>query len=164
MAKILKIISIAVVVLGLLLTVSDLLDLLPTPKKDFAEKVLNLGENTLPPSTPYYDHFLEDMLYSKEPKLQKIPPNFWQGITIENLYLNTTLFWGEVYMQSEKGRYKICSFKELEEWANNHNRIAWTAWMLTVIVVIVGWIIEWLNRKGRKKFKASKKPKRHVRH
>lgn len=150
--RFLKVLSILIAVAGILLTLSDLKGWFPNPKDKLADKIISLKKDVLPLDTPYLNVFLEEMFFSKQPKYRKHMSEF-NGLKIKDLMLDSSRFWGSVYiMHKSGGIINICSFKELEDWAKSDKKVAWLGWWLVVSGTAIGWLLDYLrNRKEASK-------------
>ena len=149
MIRFLKALSVLITIAGIFLSLLDLKGWIPNPRYKLSDKILNLKDGVLPLDTPYLNVFLEELFFSKQPQYRKYMSEF-NGLKIKDLMLDSSRFWGAVYiMHKSGGMINICSFKELEDWAKNDRRVAWIGWGLVVGGTVVGWLLSYLSRRMR---------------
>ena len=127
----------------------EIKQLIPNPRLELANKIMNLGEEILPLDTPYVDEFIFHFMSAKYPKIDKMNLNKEslieqmrdqdiEGITIENLLLDGHDVMGSVRIQKKNSNKQlvICGFQELKEWASDRPFVKWLGWIIALVGAI----------------------------
>ena len=143
----LKITGFVITFLGLAITLSDLKGWLPNPRMVLANKIMRLGENTLPFNTPNVDDLVIHFLSKKNPKLTKNNLGKYlrdcKGIEIENLIFDGHDTVGSVRIAHKDGIKAeiICGFQDLQKWAAEYQIGKWIGLILAFIGLILNLLI-----------------------
>ncbi len=142
-----EIISIGLIFVGLAVSFLETKGWLPNPRLDLANKIMNLGEETLPLDTPYVDELILFFHSSKNPKLNK--NNFndaikdYEGIVIENIILDGHDVLGSVRIKKKNSDKVgiICGFQDLQSWASDRQFVKWVGWMIALVGAVFNFLI-----------------------
>lgn len=132
--KFIKLLIISTEIIGLLIILSELINYPQNCRTKFVNKVKTLGEQVLSIEEECTDQFLNRFLFEGKTKYQSYLADMKgkvKGIVIENLLLNKSIVFGEVYLEVNDGRRrKLCTFQELDEWATKNTFQKWLGWKL----------------------------------